>query len=98
MQKVRKIRKIQTPRKTKSNKTVALNDTLKYIYFAYPASYGDLSSIKDPNNFNVINNFTKYSGTVTSTGLDNNYSSVAYNIYSTYPNLVNATGDYVFNF
>ena len=83
---------------TKSSKTVALNDTLKYIYFAYPASYGDLSTIKDPNNFNVISNFTKYSGNVTSTGLDSNYSSVAYNIYSTYPNLVNATGDYVFNF
>ena len=83
---------------TKSNKTVALNDTLKYIYFAYPASYGDLSTIKDPNNFDVTNNFTKYSGNVTSTGLDNNYSSISYNIYSTYPNLVNASGDYKFNF
>jgi len=84
--------------KTKSSKTVALNDTLKYIYFAYPASYGDLSTIKDPNNFNVTNNFTKYSGNVTSTGLDNNYSNISYNIYSTYPNLVNASGNYVFNF
>lgn len=84
--------------KTKSSKTVALNDTLKYIYFAYPASYGDLSSIKDPNNFDVTNNFTKYSGNVTSSGLDNNYSNISYNIYSTYPNVVNASGDYVFNF
>lgn len=84
--------------RTKSNKTVALNGTLKYIYFAYPASYGNLSTIKDPNNFDVTSNFTKYSGNVTSTGLDNNYSNISYNIYSTYPNLVNATGDYIFNF
>jgi len=84
--------------KTKSSKTVALNDTLKYIYFAYPADHGNLSTIKDPNNFDVTNQFTKYTGNVTSTGLDNNYSSISYNIYSTYPNLVNATGDYVFNF
>jgi hypothetical protein len=84
--------------KTKSNKSITLNGDFKHIYFAYPSSYGDLNNIKDPNNFDITGQFTKYSGNVSSTGLDENYSNISYNIYSTYPNLVNASGTYKFNF
>lgn len=84
--------------KTKSNKSVPLNGELKYIYFAYPSSYGDLDNIKDQSNFDVTGQYTKYSGNVSSTGLDVDYSNISYNIYSTYPNLVNALGTYTINF
>ena len=63
----------------KSNKTVVLNGT-GYIYFAYPSSYGNLTSILDHNGFEQITAFTKYTATVTSVGLPNNYS-VTYYIY-----------------
>jgi len=64
----------------KSNKTVVLNGTNGYIYFAYPSSYGNLTSILDQNGFEQITAFTKYTATVTSVGLPNNYS-VTYYIY-----------------
>ena len=83
---------------TKSNKTVNFNDTfLKYIYFAYPVDYPDLSKIRDQSDFDASDQFIKYEANITSTGLDNNYTQ-RYKIYSTYPNLVNATGDYDFLF
>lgn len=47
------------------------------FYFAYPASYGDLTSIKDINNFESISSWTKRTENIT--GLDAN--PVSYNIY-----------------
>ena len=47
------------------------------MYFAYPASYGNLTSILDINSFNTIADWTKTTTNIT--GLDGN--PVSYNIY-----------------
>lgn len=47
------------------------------MYFAYPASYGNLTAIYDVNNFNTILDWTKTTPNIT--GLDGN--PVAYNVY-----------------
>jgi len=60
----------------------AINGTSKYIYFAYPKSYGDLSMIKDGNGFDVTSSFDKTEEIVESVGLSDNYS-LEYNIYKT---------------
>lgn len=62
------------------NKTISLTGTNGYIYFAYPASYGSLTSIIDQNGFNVTPSFTKYTANVTSSGLVNDYT-ISYYIY-----------------
>lgn len=49
----------------KDNKTLGINATNEFIYFAYPASYGDLSTILDGNGFNVTSSFTKHTANVT---------------------------------
>lgn len=75
----------------KGSKTVLMNGTNAFLYFAYPASYGDLSSIKDSNQFEYLNvpspAFTKY--TQTQTG---SYDwSTSYYIYKYTANLPNGT-------
>ena len=62
---------------TKGNKTYSFNLNNNCACFAYPASYGDLKSIKDPNNFEVLDTFTK--STVQITGLDG--TPQTYNVY-----------------
>lgn len=62
---------------TKGNKTFSYNLNNNCACFAYPASYGDLKSIKDPNNFEVLGTFTKK--TVQITGRDGTPQS--YNVY-----------------
>ena len=42
----------------KSNKTVTTSPNNEVYYFAYPASYGQLTSILDPNNFETIGDYT----------------------------------------
>jgi hypothetical protein len=49
----------------KGDKTFGINATNEFIYFAYPASYGNLSTILDGNGFNVTSSFTKYTANVT---------------------------------
>jgi hypothetical protein len=49
----------------KGDKTFGINATNEFIYFAYPASYGDLSIILDGNGFNVTSSFTKHTANVT---------------------------------
>lgn len=44
----------------------------EYIVYAYPASLGNLTSIKDQNNFEYINSFTKLTSTI---------NNEAYNVY-----------------
>lgn len=67
---------------TVGNKTVGFNTAdLKYFWFAYPATYADLTSILDQNGFEQITNFTKYTVNVSSTGLSNDWSNVSYKIY-----------------
>lgn len=62
---------------TKGNKTFSYNLNNNCACFAYPASYGNLKSIKDPNNFEVLGTFTKK--TVQITGLDG--TPQTYNVY-----------------
>lgn len=68
-----------------------------YIYFAYPQSYGALSSIVDPNNFNITADFDVYNNvSVISTGLSTNYST-NYRIYKLRV-LASPNGLFKFNF
>ena len=67
---------------TKSTKAVSYNGVDEYFWFAFPASYGDLTSIKDQNGFEVLGSFTKIVENVTSTGLTNNWTE-SYNVYRT---------------
>lgn len=61
-------------------------------YFAYPASYGPLTSIKDVNNFEVISSFTLRTENIT--GLDGN--PVSYRIYEGLNPLSAATYQFTF--
>jgi len=67
---------------TQTSKTINLNGSAVYIYFAYPAIYPDLTSILDPNSFQVIGSFNKSTVSVTSTGLTNNWTT-NYKVYQT---------------
>lgn len=49
---------------------IVLND--ERICYAYPVSFGNLTSIKDANNFEYISSYTKYTMTI---------DSVSYNVY-----------------
>ena len=63
---------------TKGNKTVSYTTSgVEQAVFAFPASYGDLKSIMDQNNFENIDTFTK--STVEVTGLDG--TPQQYNVY-----------------
>ena len=53
---------------TKATKTISYTTVNQKMVFAYPASYGAIKSIIDPNNFDVTATFT--STTVSVTGLD----------------------------
>ena len=55
------------------DKNVTFNGSVEYIYFCYPDDYSDLTSIKDPNNFEAIGSFTQTIVSVTSVGLNTNY-------------------------
>jgi len=58
-------------------KTTSFAPNSQVMYFGYPASYPDLTSIKDQNNFETISNWTKRTGNIT--GLDGN--PVSYKVY-----------------
>lgn len=65
----------------KGNKVYTFNPTSQVLYIAYPASYGDLTSILDPNNFEILGDFTKRQETF---GLNSPYyegGNVLYNVY-----------------
>ena len=62
-----------------AQKNVALNFTGEFIYFCYPESYGDLTSILDGNGFETIGAFTKY--TRNQDGAAAGWSGRSYNIY-----------------
>lgn len=81
---------------TQSDMTINLVGTATFIYFAYPASYGNLLSIIDPNLFNITSDFTATSMSVTSSGLTNNWQNT-YKVYKL-NNLADPNGDFQFNF
>lgn len=49
---------------TKGNKTVNYTTSQSYMVFAYPKSYGAISSVVDKNGFNVTDSFTQSTITV----------------------------------
>lgn len=78
------------------DKTVSLIGNVTYIYFAYPSTYPALTSIIDPNGFEVIGNF-EYSSSVSvsSNGLFSDWTT-NYRVYRT--KLVSdPNGNYQFN-
>jgi hypothetical protein len=69
------------------NKTYTFNPTAQVFYFAYPLSYPALTSIKDPNQFDMIDDFTVSTKSIT--GLDGtaqNYRVYEYNHLTTQVN------------
>jgi hypothetical protein len=60
-----------------TSKAVTFNATNQVFYFAYPAIYGVLTSILDPNGFEIISGFTLRTENIA--GLDGN--AIGYNIY-----------------
>jgi len=60
-------------------KTLSISGTSAYVYFCYPASYADLTSIKDGNGFEIITAFTKY--TRAQDGPPGKWAGISYDIY-----------------
>ena len=58
---------------SKGNKTLTHNAANQYVFIAYPASYGNLTSILDSNNFENIDGFTKIELTMDSMNGTNYY-------------------------
>jgi hypothetical protein len=79
---------------SKSTRTVNYDFSNKFAYFCYPASYGDLSSVKDGNGFEVLGAFTKYTRNQAGSA---GWSAISYNIYKTATTSV-PNQDYVFTF
>ena len=86
-----------------SNKTLSIQGINKYIYFAYPSSYGDLTNIYDGNGFIVFDpanpnsSFIKY--TYNQSGSAYPWGATPYNIYkSRYITTVNPAQNYLFKF
>lgn len=53
---------------------IEFTGTNEYMYILFPANWNNPAFIIDHNGFNVTGSFTKYSVTVTSTGLANNWT------------------------
>ena len=45
---------------TKSNRSLTFTSDNQRLMIAYPASYGQITSIMDPNGFNITDTFTRY--------------------------------------
>jgi hypothetical protein len=68
---------------TSGNKTVNFVGSVVFMYFAYPATYPALTSILDPNGFEVIGNYEYTSSvSVTSVGLYSDWTT-NYRVYRT---------------
>lgn len=79
------------------NKSVVFNASAEYLYFAYPNNYPDLTSILDPNSFEVLGSFTKSDPvSVTSVGLFSNYTR-NYKVYRS-NSLTTINGTFQFKF
>ena len=65
----------------KGSRAVMFNPVSQVYYFAYPASYGLLTSIKDPNNFETIGDWTVHTVDFTNNPPDYNGGTVSYYVY-----------------
>ena len=59
-----------TQASAKGTKVVSVNPTNEFVYFCAPKSYGEITSVKDQNNFENISDFTKNKTEVTINGRD----------------------------
>jgi len=85
-------------------KILELNGSAEYIYFAYPATYGDLVSIEDNNGFlldidpgSPQRDYDKFVANVESQGLGADYD-IPYHIYKSLGKTSVAAGDFIFTF
>lgn len=79
------------------NKTYGFAPSGEVMYFAYPASYGDLTSILDENSFETINDWTKRTEDFTNNPPNYEGTTVSYNIYE-FDNVTSLAQDYQFIF
>jgi hypothetical protein len=79
----------------RGTKTLPIVGTNQYVYFAYPAIYGNLTSIKDGNGFELIQDYIKY----TRNQDGDSWNSISYNIYRS-PTItsVNPSQNFIFTF
>lgn len=49
---------------TKANRSLTFNSDNQRLMIAYPASYGQITNITDPNGFNITDTFTRYTVSV----------------------------------
>jgi len=82
----------------KSNKAIVFNASNRYFMFGYPASYGSITSIIDPNGFDVTSAFEEITQNVSSYNLDNNWVNVPYKFYRTLVQTTIDNGTYTFNY
>ena len=79
-----------------TSKSILLDGVDEFIYFGYPSSFGDLTSVIDNNGFNVTGSFTKHVVDVTSVGKDADWTE-EYNIYKTNSVTSVSNSNYEFN-
>jgi hypothetical protein len=81
---------------TKGDKVISFTGT-GYMYFAYPASYGLLNEVKDPNGFPTTQ-FELYAAVnVSSNGLAGDWTNISYNIYKAKTISTQTGGEFTFN-
>lgn len=82
----------------RSNKTYSFSPTAQKFYFAYPAAHGYLSSIKDPNGFDITSSFTVTTKSFTNNSPNYEGTTMNYYVYES-NSLTTQTGFLItFNF
>lgn len=66
----------------KSSKVLEFNAIDQVLYFAYPASYGDLTSAVDPNGFQILSDFVKTTQLFTISTPGYGGGTQMYNVYT----------------
>lgn len=84
----------KTIRKKASDSNLSFSPTLQRFIYAYPSSYGNLTTIIDQNNFNVFNSFDK---TVVSFTLADSTTEF-YNVYTSNADTTQTGFKMTFNF
>lgn len=81
----------------KSTKVYSFSPSSQVLYFAYPASYGSLTSIKDSNGYETISDWTQRSLSFTNNPPNYKGITVSYYVYE-FNNLTSLAQSYTFTF
>lgn len=81
----------------RGNKGVSYRGASKHLYFAYPAAYGALKEIKDPNNFSALGSFRAAVRGVQSVGLARNWRA-DYRVYVSRNKTTVSSGSFKMNY